>query len=84
MSLSLILGCVWVLAAAATAMLPMRYQYPPGLTLLLLAPFLIGLIGWQHGLIWVAVALFAFASMFRRPLSAFYRYLRRRLGEATE
>ena len=64
----MILGCLWVLAAAATAMLPMRRQYPPGITLLIIAPFLIAFIGYQHGWIWTCLALLAFLSMFRRPL----------------
>ena len=34
---ALILGCIWVLAATGVAMLPMRYQYVPGLALLLAA-----------------------------------------------
>lgn len=71
MSAALILSCVWVLAAAATAMLPMRRQYAPGITLLVLAPVLIGWLGWTHGL-WVGViALLAFLSMFRNPLIYF-------------
>ena len=68
MSLSLILAFVWVLAASATAMLPMRLQYPPGLTLLILAPFLLGYLGYQHGVWVVLLGLAAFVSMFRRPL----------------
>ena len=57
MNLSLILGAVWVLAATATALLPMRHQYVPGLTLLILAPVLIGFLGYEHGL-WVAALAF--------------------------
>ena len=68
MSMSLILGCFWVLAATATAFLPMRHQYPPGIVLLIAAPCLLAYIGWQHG-IWITVlALLAFGSMFRNPL----------------
>lgn len=68
MSPPLIAGSLWVLAAALTAMLPMRRQYAPGITLLSAAPVLIVWIGWQHG-IWIAVAaLAAFLSMFRNPL----------------
>ncbi|MES2667053.1 MAG: DUF2484 family protein [Pseudomonadota bacterium] len=69
----LIAGCVWVLAAAITAMLPMRRQYLPGISLLILAPVLIGWIGWQHG-VWIGVAaMAAFLSMFRNPLIYFAR-----------
>jgi Protein of unknown function (DUF2484) len=71
MSAALITACLWVLAAAATAMLPMRRQYAPGITLLVAAPFLIGWIGWTHG-VWIGVAaLAAFLSMFRNPLIYF-------------
>ena len=73
MSPPLVLGCLWVLAAAVTAMLPMRRQMVPGLTLLVLLVW----IGYQHGSLWLAVGLFAFLSMFRNPLLYF---LRRALG----
>lgn len=77
MSLPLILGCVWVLAATATAMLPMRRQMVPGVALLVAAPVLLGWIGYSHGWIWLAIGLFAFLSMFRNPLLYF---LRRAMG----
>ena len=73
MSLPLILGGVWVIAAAITAMLPMRRQFAPGITLLVLAPILIGWIGYEHGFLWAAFGLFALGSMFRRPLIYFAR-----------
>lgn len=76
MSTPLILGCLWVLAAAATAMLPMRRQMVPGLALLVAAPVLLVWIGWAHGWLWLAIGLFAFLSMFRNPLLYF-------LGRAT-
>ncbi len=68
MSTSLIIACLWALAAGITGMLPMRYQYPPGLTLLILAPFVLGFIAYQHGIWFFLPALAAFLSMFRRPL----------------
>ena len=68
MSMSLISGCVWVLIATFVAMLPMRAQFPPGITLLVVAPFLLGWIAWEHGGWIFAVGLFAFVSMFRNPL----------------
>ncbi|NCO85392.1 MAG: DUF2484 family protein [Rhodobacterales bacterium] len=81
MSLPLILGCLWVLAATATALLPMRRQYVPGVTLLLVAPLLLGWIGYVHGWLWVAIGLAAFASMMRNPLIYLYRRAR---GERPE
>ena len=83
MSLSLLLGCFWVVAATVTAMLPMRLVLfmVPGLALLIAAPVLIGFIGYQHGAIYAALGFAAFVSMFRNPL----RYLFRRLrGEHPE
>ncbi|MDF1854383.1 DUF2484 family protein [Pseudooceanicola sp.] len=76
MSLALLLGCFWVLAAAMVALLPMRMQYIPGVALLAAAPLLIGVIWWDHGWFWGGFALFGFLSMFRNPL----RYLWARLN----
>jgi hypothetical protein len=65
---SLFAGCMWVFASAATAMLPFRAQFAPGIVLLVAAPVLIGLIWWEHGALLGAAALAAFVSMFRNPL----------------
>lgn len=73
----LFFGCLWILCAAIVAMLPMKRQMLPGLALLIVAPFLLGWIGWVHGWVWVLVGTFAFVSMFRNPLLYF---LRRALG----
>lgn len=73
MSLPLVLGGVWIIAAAIVAMLPMKRQMLPGMALLLAAPVLLGWIGWVHGWLWLALGLFAFASMFRNPLIYFAR-----------
>ena len=74
MAPSLIAGCLWVLVAAGTAMLPMRLQMAPGLLLLVSAPILIAWIAatvaWWVGLLGLA----AFLSMFRRPLGALLRW----------
>ena len=68
MSLPFTFACLWVVAAAITAMLPMKYQKFPGLPLLIAAPVLLVWIGMTHGYLWTAFGIFAFASMFRRPL----------------
>lgn len=81
MSPAVVLGCVWVIAAALVAMLPMRRQYAPGIALLLTAPVVIAWIGFAHGWLWTAVGLFALISMFRNP----FRYiLRHALGRSVE
>ncbi|EEW24243.1 DUF2484 family protein [Rhodobacter ferrooxidans] len=76
----LVLGCLWVIAAAITAMLPMKRQMVPGLALILAAPVLLVWIGLTHGIWWTAFGLFAFGSMFRKPLMYL---LKRALGRAT-
>ncbi|MEM9343477.1 MAG: DUF2484 family protein [Pseudomonadota bacterium] len=75
MSLSwpLVTGALWVIAATITALLPMRLQYPPGITLLVAAPIIILWIGWEHGWVVATLGLLAFASMFRNPLRYFYK-----------
>jgi len=67
----LVFGAFWVLAATATAVLPMRAQMVPGLALLVAAPMLLIWIGMVHGWLWAGFGLFAFVSMFRRPLRFF-------------
>ena len=69
---------LWVFAATAVAMLPMRHQYVPGVALLIAAPLLILWIGisvaWWAGVL----ALAAFVSMFRNPLRYFWARARGR------
>lgn len=67
-----LMAVLWVLAATLTAMLPMRYQYAPGITLMVAAPVLIIWIGVAFGWMWSVGALAAFLSMFRNPLKYFY------------
>lgn len=81
MSLPVLFACLWVLASAIVAMLPMRRQYVPGVALLIAAPFLIFWLGYAHGWWWVVVGLLAFGSMFRNPLIYLYRRAR---GEQPE
>lgn len=73
MSLSLLLACIWAILATVVALLPMRFQYRPGLLLFLAAPCLMIFIGVEHGA-WVAgLACLGFVSMFRHPLRYFWR-----------
>lgn len=72
-STALILASLWVVASAIVAMLPMRLQYAPGITLLILAVPLLIFVGLSHGFIWVALVLAAVVSMFRNPLRYFWR-----------
>ncbi len=81
MSWPVIIGCLWVFAATATAMLPMRRQFAPGITLLIAAPLLIIWMSSVHGWGIGVFALFAFVSMFRNPLRYFWKRAR---GEHVE
>ena len=68
MSWAVIAACLWVLAAALVALLPMRRQYAPGFVLLALVPVLAVWLSMSHGL-WAGVLiLLVFLSMFRKPL----------------
>jgi hypothetical protein len=53
------------------------------LTLLILSVPLAVFVGVEVGWIWVALVLFAVLSMFRRPLMALVRHLRRRFAGET-
>ncbi len=77
MSAPLVLGALWVIAGALTAMLPPSRQTIPGAALMILAPVLLALIAYTHGLLWFAFGVFAFCSMFREPL---YQTARRLFG----
>lgn len=79
MSLSLILLCLWVVAASIVAMLPMRRQFVPGISLLLCAPPLLLYLGYQHNPWVVLAASIAILSMFRRPLIHLLRHLKSRM-----
>ena len=76
MSWSIIVAIIWVFVATATELLPMRLQYGPGITLLLLAPVLIIWLGYDFGWGWSIISLLAFASMFRNPLKYIYARVR--------
>lgn len=65
----------WVFAAALVALLPMRWQYLPGVVLLLAAPVLIVVIAQAVGHWTALAALLAFLSMFRNPLRYFWKRL---------
>ena len=80
MSLSLILACLWVIAAAVVAMLPMRRQFAPGIGLLIGAPFILAYLGYQHNFWVVLAASVAIVSMFRRPLFYMLKRMKSRIG----
>ena len=74
---ALILGAFWIIAASITALLPLRAQMIPGLSLLASAPVLLLWIGVTHGFWPTAFGTFALLSLFRRPLNYIVRKLLR-------
>ncbi len=76
MSLSLFLASLWVLAATLIALLPMRMQFIPGLTVLILALPMLAFVAVQHGIWLCLLGVLAVLSMFRRPLIYYVGRLR--------
>jgi len=72
LSWSVVFASLWVLAGTVTALLPMRLQYVPGVSLLVLAPVVIIWLFIDFGWVWGLLALLGFVSMFRNPLKYFY------------
>lgn len=62
--------CIWALATMALSPLPIRYQIPPGILLLLMLPGLVIWLGMVHGILPVLVSIAAAVSLFRKPLKA--------------
>jgi Protein of unknown function (DUF2484) len=81
MTASLIAACVWAIAATITALLPMKRQMIPGVTLLVTAPLLLVWVGWDHGWVLATLGLLGFLSMMRNPLIYF---VKRALGKPVE
>ena len=65
---SVILASIWVLVATVVAFLPMRWQVPPGIVLLVAAPVIIMMLGNEHGWMLALAGTAGFVSMFRKPL----------------
>lgn len=83
--MTLLWACIfWVFASAATAMLPMRLQYVPGVALLIAAPGLLVWIGVAVGWWVTLLGLVAFVSMFRNPLRYFWARARGQRPEVPE
>ncbi|MEL6957471.1 MAG: DUF2484 family protein [Pseudomonadota bacterium] len=81
MNWAIVGSCVWVLCATVTALLPMRLQYVPGVTLLVLAPVFLIWLGLSVGWGWALAGVLGFVSMFRNPLRYFWARAR---GERPE
>lgn len=85
MTLSLILACLWVLAAFAAAIMPEKRHWLGAYALILTGIPLVGFVTYQSGPLWGMIALAAGASILRWPLAYLGRFLtkgrHRRPGE---
>lgn len=79
MSLSLILACLWALAATGCALLPVRCHWPAALVLIAAGIPILGYVTLENGPIWGLAVLAAGASVLRWPLVALGRYVQARL-----
>jgi hypothetical protein len=80
MNTSLLLGGIWVLVAAAIAMLPQRTHWPGAVALIVTGIPLLGYITYQNGAVVGVIALAAGASVLRWPLFYLGRWLRGKVG----
>ncbi|MFS4582635.1 DUF2484 family protein [Phaeobacter sp. C3_T13_0] len=80
MTLSLILACLWVVAANVLAMVPSRdNHWSRAYILIAFGIPLLGYVTYQNGPWWGLAALFAGMSMLRWPVIYLGRWLRKRL-----
>jgi len=78
MTTSLVLACVWIVAANVMAMLPSkRSHWPQAYALIAVGIPLLGYITYENGPWWGLAALFAGASILRWPV----RFLAARIRE---
>jgi hypothetical protein len=80
MTMSLILGFIWVLLATAIALMPQRTHWPGAVGLIATGIPLVGYITWQNGPLMGVLALVAGASILRWPLFYLGHWLKRRVG----
>ena len=79
MSLALVLFCIWVVAAAAIAMMPQRLHWPGAVVLIALGIPLLGYVTLQAGPVWGLVALAGGVSVLRWPVLRAGQWIARRL-----
>ena len=68
MPLSLILACVWALAACLAAMMPQRFHWPAAWALITMGIPILGFVTLQGGPVWGLICLAGGASVLRWPL----------------
>lgn len=68
MPLSLILACVWAIAAFVAAIAPQRFHWPAAWALIATGIPILGFVTYQAGPVWGLIWLAAGASVLRWPL----------------
>lgn len=68
MPVSLVLACLWALAACLVGMGPQRYHWPAAWALIIAGIPILGFVTLQTGPIWGLICLAAGASVLRWPL----------------
>lgn len=68
MPLSLVLACLWVVAAFVAGMLPQRFHWPAAWVLIATGIPLLGFVTLQTGPVWGLICFAAGASVLRWPL----------------
>lgn len=83
---TLLLACLWAVAANVAGMLPSRRSHWPAAVVLIVTGIpLLGLVTWQHGPLAGLIALGAGASILRWPIRrGLARVFRRRTGEGAD
>ncbi len=81
MTLSMILACLWLLAANVIAMLPTKdSHWTSAYVLIALGVPLLGFVIYENGLVWGLVVLLAGGWILRWPVRYLGRWIKRRLG----
>lgn len=78
--LSLTLFCLWIVTAAAVALMPGKYHWRGAYGLIAVLVPLVCYIWWELGLWYAAGAVVAALSILRWPVRFALRWLRTRLG----
>ncbi len=77
--LSLLLAGIWVLVAAAIALMPQRIHWPGAVALIVTGVPILGYLTWQNGPLAGLIGLAAGASVLRWPLFYLGKWLRRKV-----
>jgi len=81
-TISLVLACLWALAATAIAMLPRRFHWPGAVGLIATGIPLVGYVTWQNGAFFGLLFLAAGVSVLRWPLLFLGRWVKRLVRRA--